>query len=111
MAMLTTNMQERANGRISLKNNNVKTGQDLLFYLYNHQLRKDADFMGLLEIAEQYDMQELKAWCANLLAASVTKDNSTELLHVAELYDIELLKRAVLGNLYIPDQVKDHGIK
>jgi BTB/POZ domain len=109
MAMLTTNMKERATGQIELNHIKLKTGQDLLFYLYNHQLREDADCMGLLEVAEQYDMQELKTWCAKLLAASVTKADRTELLHVAELYDIQILKRAVLGYQYIPDQVEHHG--
>jgi BTB/POZ domain len=92
-----------------MKNIELKTGQDLLHYLYNHQMREGANLMGLLGVADQYDMQELKTWCAKLLAMSVTKANRMELLYVAELYAIPILKKAVLGYRYIPDQVEHHG--
>jgi hypothetical protein len=54
-------MRERTSGRIELKNLKLKTGQDLLYYLYNQQLKEESDLVGLLAAAEQYDMPELKA--------------------------------------------------
>jgi hypothetical protein len=41
-------------------------------------------------------LQELKAWCAQRLAASVTNTNYSELLRMAELYSVKLLHAAVL---------------
>jgi BTB/POZ domain len=71
--MLTADMRERTSGRIELRNTKLHTGQDLLFYLYNGQIREESDLVGLLGLADQYDIQELKIWCAKQLAATVTK--------------------------------------
>jgi hypothetical protein len=71
--MLTSDMSERTSGRIELRNTKLKTGQDLLYYLYNRQLRDGSDMAGLLALADQYDLQELKTWCAQELATTVTK--------------------------------------
>jgi hypothetical protein len=46
--MLTADMKERSSSCIELKYMKLTTGKDLLFYLYNRQLREDADAMGLL---------------------------------------------------------------
>jgi BTB/POZ domain len=94
--MLTADMKERASAQIELKQVKLKTGQDLLFYLYNRQLREGSDLVGLLGLADQYDLQELKIWCAQQLAASVNKANYSERLRIAELHDISTLKGAVL---------------
>jgi BTB/POZ domain len=56
-AMLKAGMKEQASGRIELKSMKLKTGRDLLYYLYNRQLREDANVVGLLGLADQYDMQ------------------------------------------------------
>jgi cbb3-type cytochrome oxidase cytochrome c subunit len=103
-AMLTADMRERASGRIRLKDMKLKTGKDLLFYLYNRKLRDEADVMGLLAFANQYDMQELKIWCGKRLAPTVTKANYSELWRTAELYDSTVLKSAVLK--YIASNVE-----
>jgi hypothetical protein len=56
--MLTADMKERSSGVIQLKQVKLKTGQDLLYYLYNRQLREGADAVGLLAVADQYDIQD-----------------------------------------------------
>jgi hypothetical protein len=94
--MLTADMKERASGRIDLNHMKRKTGLDLLYYLYNQELRDGSDLAGLLGVADQYDLPELKTWCGKRLAATVTKANYSELLRMAELHDISLLKTAVL---------------
>jgi BTB/POZ domain len=38
-AMLTAGMKEQASGRIELQNMKLKTGRDLLYYLYNQRLK------------------------------------------------------------------------
>jgi hypothetical protein len=47
-------------------------------------------------MADQYDLPELKVWCGQQLATTVDKTNYAELLRLAELYDIKLLKTAVV---------------
>jgi hypothetical protein len=47
--------------------------------------------------ADQYDMPELKTICADALAAGVTRANYVELLNIAELYNVKVLKAAVFG--------------
>jgi hypothetical protein len=94
-AMLSVGMKEQATGQIELKNMKLKTGQDLLYYLYNQRLKEDSDLVGLLAAADQYDLPELKAMCGKSLAATLTRADYAELLHLAELYDVPELKTAV----------------
>jgi BTB/POZ domain len=74
----------------------LKTGQDLLVYLYNRRLHEGSDLRGLLAAADKYDIRELKIWCATALAASVSTANYAELLHLAQLYKVPALKAVVL---------------
>ena len=94
--MLTANMREKATSRIELKNMTLKTGKDLLYYLYNNQLPEDADLKDLLPVADQYELPALKAICADGLVVNVTKDNYLELLNLAELYGLKPLKAKVI---------------
>jgi hypothetical protein len=48
-------------------------------------MREDADLVGLLAAADQFDVQELKAICGEALAARVTRANG-----LADLYSIKL---------------------
>jgi hypothetical protein len=59
-------------------------------------MREDADLVGLLAAADQFDVQELKAICGEALAARVTRANYAELLHLADLYKVKPLKAAAL---------------
>jgi BTB/POZ domain len=94
--MLTTKMREQATGRIELKNITLKTGQDLLYYLYNNRLPDDANLMDLLPVADQYELTRLEAMCVDGLDANVTDDNYVELLRLADLYSIKHLKDRVI---------------
>jgi hypothetical protein len=47
-------------------------------------------------VAHTHGLEELKAWCAEVLANRLTADNYLQLLNMAELYGIRLLKVAVL---------------
>jgi CMP-N-acetylneuraminic acid synthetase len=44
-------MREQTSRRIELKNMKLKTGKDLLYYLYNHQMKADSGLVGLLAAA------------------------------------------------------------
>ena len=87
-ALLAADMKERNSGRIELKQIKLATGRELLYYLYNGWLKEEgSDLLGLLALADQYDMAELKHLCAEGLAARLT-DNYR--------YILPLLKRAAL---------------
>jgi BTB/POZ domain len=94
--MLTTKMHEQATGRIKLNNITLKTGQDLLYYLYNGQLPKDASLMELLPVADQFELTALKATCAKGLATNVNEENYAEMLQLAKLFNIKPLKENVI---------------
>ena len=86
-------MKERNSGRIELKHI-MATGRELLYYLYNGRMQEGSDLLGLLALADQYDMAELKSLCAKGLAARVTEDNYLEVLNMAQLHNMPLLKAA-----------------
>ncbi len=56
-SMLKTNMVESRWGRIVLPDVEMKTGRDLLFFLYNGKMKPDSDLVGLLSLADKYDIQ------------------------------------------------------
>jgi aconitase B len=63
-------------GRIEMKKTSLKTGQDLVHYIYNRQLRNGSDLVGLLALAAHYNLEELRAECAQKLAATINKVSS-----------------------------------
>ena len=91
-------MKERNSGRIVLKNVNLATGRALLYYLYNGRMREEqrSDLLGLLALADQYDMAELKTLCAERLADRLTNDNCLAVLSLAQLHNIPPLKTAAM---------------
>ena len=86
---MAADMKERNSGRIVLKNVNLATGRALLYYLYNGRMREEqrSDLLGLLALADQYDMAELKTLCAERLADRLTNDNCLAVLSLAQLHD------------------------
>ena len=98
-ALLAAGMKERKSSRIELKNVKLATGRELLYYLYNGRMKEgqeESDLMGLLALADQYDMAGLKSLCAAGLAARVTEDNYLEVMNMAQLHNMPLLKAAAV---------------
>ncbi len=50
-------MLERKTGRIELLDVEVKTGKDLLFFMYSGKMKEGSDLPGLLVLADKYDIQ------------------------------------------------------
>ncbi len=74
----------------------MATGRDLVHYLYTGRPREGSDPVGMLEVAEQYDLPELMVWAEEALAASLSDTNYCQLMQLAELYSIQSLKAAVI---------------
>jgi hypothetical protein len=66
-AMLVNDVLERKTGRIELLDVEVKTGKDLLFFMYSGKLKEGSDLPGLLVLADKYDIQV--NWCYVILCA------------------------------------------
>ena len=98
-ALLAAGMKERKSSRIELKNVKLATGRELLYYLYNGRMKEgqeETDLLGLIALADQYDMAGLKSLCAAGLAARVTEDNYLEVMNMAQLHNMPLLKAAAV---------------
>ena len=98
-ALLAADMKERKSSRIELKNVKLATGRELLYYLYNGRMKEgqeETDLLGLIALADQYDMAGLKSLCAAGLAARVTEDNYLEVMNMAQLHNMPLLKAAAV---------------
>ena len=98
-ALLAAGMKERKSSRIELKNVKLATGRKLLYYLYNGRMKEgqeESDLLGLIALADQYDMAELKTLCAERLADRLTNDNCLAVLSLAQLHNIPPLKTAAM---------------
>ena len=85
-ALLAAGMKERKSSRIELKNVKLATGRKLLYYLYNGRMKEgqeESDLLGLIALADQYDMAGLKSLYTAGLAARVTEDNYLEVMNMA----------------------------
>ena len=100
-AMLSANMKERQIGRIELTDLKLKTGQELLTYLYNGKLERGADQRELLVVADRYDLAELKETCADALKASISDENCLDLLLLGDMHHVPLLKSAALNHVRV----------
>ena len=98
-AMLSSNMKERQTGRIDLTDWSLKTGQDLLSFLYSGRVKPDADLTKLLVVADRYDFQELKEMTSEALKTKIRDENCLDLLMLAHLHHAERLKDAALVHI------------
>ena len=99
--MLSANMKERQIGRIELTDLKLKTGQELLTYLYNGKLERGADQRELLVVADRYDLAELKETCADALKASISDENCLDLLLLGDMHHVPLLKSSALNHVRV----------
>ena len=98
-ALLAADMKERKSSRIELKNVKLATRRKLLYYLYNGRMKErqeESDLLGLIALADQYDMAGLKSLYTAGLAARVTEDNYLEVMNMAQLHNMPLLKAAAV---------------
>jgi hypothetical protein len=79
-----------------MKDVRLETGRNLLFFLYNGWLEEGADLMGLLNLADKYDIQVLAAKKLKLLFFLYNGwleegADLMGLLNLADKYDIQVL--------------------
>jgi len=71
----------------------VKTGQELLYFLYNDRLKEDADVRELLVLADKFLIWLLKDACVSILKRIlIDDDNWKEFFQFGDLCNVEELK-------------------
>jgi hypothetical protein len=56
-AIMVNDVLERQTGRIELLDVEVKTGKDLLFFMYSGKMKEGSDLPGLLVLADKYGIE------------------------------------------------------
>jgi hypothetical protein len=73
---------------------NVKTGKELLFFLYTGQMKEDADVTELLVVADKFLIGSLKDACVRILKRSLINDNNwKEFIQLGNLCNVDHLKQ------------------
>lgn len=103
-AMLRHNMDEQKQNRIIIDDIDPEVFREALYFIYTDRAPKlDEMAPELLEVAEKYALQELKAMCEEALAASLSVETAAETLALADLYRAKLLQAKTVAF------VKDHS--
>jgi hypothetical protein len=72
----------------------VKTGEELLFFLYTGQMKEDADVTELLVVADKFLIGSLKEACVRILERRLINDNNwKEFLQMGNLCNVNHLKQ------------------
>jgi len=96
-AMLKTKMKELESGRIVIDDFSKNVVEKMLVYIYGGMVPIiDKDAKDLLNIAEKYQLQQLKISLGEKLVSILDNDNCIEYLAVGDLLHVKKLKDAAL---------------
>jgi len=96
-AMLKTNMMEQETGSIEIEDFSKDVVEKMLVYIYGGVVPNiDKDAKELLNIAEKYQLQQLKISLGEKLVSTLTNDNCIEYLAIGDLLHVKKLKEAAL---------------
>jgi hypothetical protein len=76
--MLSMSMQEGRTGVILMRETTKKIMTGLLVYLYTDVLEESVDFIGLLELANQWQLFHLKGLCEEKMIEYLSLDNAVQ---------------------------------
>jgi len=96
-AMLHTEMIEQQTGNIEIEDFSKDVVEKMLVYIYGGvvpNINKDAK--ELLNIAEKYQLQQLKISLGEKLVSTLNKDNCIEYLAIGDVLHVNKLKEAAL---------------
>jgi len=96
-AMLKTNMMEQETGSIEIEDFSKDVVEKMLVFIYGGVVPNiDKDAKELLNIAEKYQLQQLKISLGEKLVSTLTNDNCIEYLAIGDLLHVKKLKEAAL---------------
>jgi len=96
-AMLKTKMKELESGSIAIDDFSKNVVEKMLVYIYGGMVPNiDKDAKELLNIAEKYQLQQMKISLGEKLVSILDNDNCIEYLAVGDLLHVKKLKDAAL---------------
>lgn len=85
-AMLSVDMREKREKRITIPDVSYVAAKEFLEFIYSAQLKTTKNAKDLLILAEMYQITDLKNACENILVAQLNKENALDYLYAANLY-------------------------
>lgn len=97
-SMFSHNLKERQLSAVHIPDMSVDECQCFINYMYGNLQERDfiAHRVALLGAAEKYDISDLKAACVDSLSQDIDTENLIERLQVADLYQLQELKRSCI---------------
>lgn len=86
-AMLSVDMKEKRERRITIPNVSHEAAKEFLDFIYSANMKATKNAKELLILAEMYQIKDLKQACENLLITQLNKENALDNLYVANLYN------------------------
>ncbi|CAG0892273.1 unnamed protein product [Cyprideis torosa] len=113
-AMFEHDMEERKYGRVEITDVDQEVLQEMLRYIYTGKasnLEKMAD--DLLAAADKYALERLKVMCEESLSGSLSVENVSDILILADLHSAEQLKTQAIDfiNAHPTDVMETQGWK
>merc|ERR1719378_1688621 len=95
--MLESNMKEKINGEVEIKDMDHDVLDDLLKYIYSGIAPNiDAHSLELYAAADLYQLEKLKELCELKLCSRLDMSNCIDLLNFGDLHNAQKLKAAAL---------------
>lgn len=97
-AMFKHEMIEAKQNQVTITDVQPKVFAELLRFIYTDSV-KDLDTMALelLQVADKYDLEKLKALCEKALLGGISEETAINMLITADLYRAEQLKQSTIG--------------
>ncbi|CAD6231432.1 GSCOCG00001404001-RA-CDS [Cotesia congregata] len=113
--MFSLEMKERKEDRVSITDIDPEIFKSLLEFIYTDDVSNlEAIAEDLLEVADRYMVDSLKARCAETLCQSLTVDNAVKLLMLAERYNVkemlDLVSEFILTNAKSVIETPDYSV-
>jgi len=98
--MFESDMKEKVNGEVEIKNMDHEVLEDLLKYIYSGVAPNiDEHVQELFDAADQYQLEKLKELCEVKLCSGLDTKNCVDLLILGYLHNAQKLKAAALEYL------------
>lgn len=97
-AQLRCGLRESTSGEIAIGHHAYPVFRKLVEFLYTDRVEVEPDdALDLLQAADEYMLERLKALCEEVVAAAVAEDNVAQLLEAAERYGARRLRSACVS--------------
>jgi Leucine-rich repeat (LRR) protein len=98
-AVFESDMKERIEGKMEIEDFSAAAIEDFLRFLYTGKIQDKSNAMQLFELADKYDVQQLKAIAEQTILRNVNDQNSMEVLSFGNLHNSEKLKRKAFSTI------------